>query len=66
MGFLKRLSSSSLVLVLCLAGGGLAGWFAPRAGEPLFVLGHVYLTLINMAALPLLVVATFFGLRQTS
>jgi Na+/H+-dicarboxylate symporter len=65
MGFLKRLSSSSLVLVLCLAGGGLAGWFAPRAGEPLFVLGHVYLTLINMAALPLLVVATFFGLRQT-
>ena len=65
MGFLKRLSSSPLVLMLCLAGGGLAGWFAPWAGQPLFVLGHVYLTLINMAALPLLVVATFFGLRQT-
>jgi aerobic C4-dicarboxylate transport protein len=65
MGLLKRLSSSSLALLLCLVVGGLVGWFAPATGEPLFVLGNVYLTLINMAALPLLVVATFFGLRQT-
>jgi Na+/H+-dicarboxylate symporter len=65
MGLLKRLSSSSLALLLCLLGGAVTGWFAPSSGEPLFILGSAYLTLINMAALPLLVVATFFGLRQT-
>jgi aerobic C4-dicarboxylate transport protein len=64
MGFLKRLSSSSLGLFMCLVAGGMVGWFAPSSGKPLFVLGRIYLTLINMAALPLLVVATFFGLRQ--
>jgi len=65
MGIMTRLPTSSLALLVCLAAGGVLGWFAPSAGEPLFVLSRIYLTLINMAALPLLVVATFFGLRQT-
>jgi aerobic C4-dicarboxylate transport protein len=65
MGFLKRLSNSPLGLLLCVLGGALAGWLAPSVGRDAFVLGQIYLALVNMAALPLLVVATFFGLRQT-
>lgn len=65
MGFLKRLSNSPLALLLCVLGGALLGWFAPGVGGEAFILGQIYLALVNMAALPLLVVATFFGLRQT-
>jgi Na+/H+-dicarboxylate symporter len=65
MGLLKRLSNSPLALLLCVLGGGLVGWLAPSWGSQAFILGQIYLALVNMAALPLLVVATFFGLRQT-
>lgn len=65
MGLLKRLSNSPLALLLCVLGGALVGWLAPSLGSQAFVLGQIYLALVNMAALPLLVVATFFGLRQT-
>lgn len=65
MGFLKRLSNSPLALLLCVLGGGLVGWLAPSVGSQAFILGQIYLALVSMAALPLLVVATFFGLRQT-
>lgn len=65
MGFLKLLSRSPLALLLCLLGGGLLGWLAPAVGAEAFIFGQIYLALVNMAALPLLVVATFFGLRQT-
>ncbi|MFI5447672.1 dicarboxylate/amino acid:cation symporter [Polaromonas sp. UC242_47] len=65
MGFLKRLSNNPLALLLCVMGGGLVGLFAPSVGDHAFLLGQIYLALVNMAALPLLVVATFFGLRQT-
>lgn len=41
------------------------GWAFPEMGQKSLFLGQIYLSLINMAALPLLVVATFFGLRQT-
>lgn len=64
MGLLKRLSNSPLALLLCMMGGGLLGWLAPTLGGQAFILGQIYLALVNMAALPLLVVATFFGLRQ--
>ena len=65
MGFLKRLSNSPLALLLCVLTGGLVGWLFPAVGGEAFILGQIYLALVNMAALPLLVVATFFGLRQT-
>ncbi|MEO8022057.1 cation:dicarboxylase symporter family transporter [Polaromonas sp.] len=65
MGLLKRLSNSPLALLLCVMGGAMLGWFAPGVGGQAFILGQIYLALVNMAALPLLVVATFFGLRQT-
>lgn len=65
MGFLKYLSSSPLGLLLCVLSGGVIGWVFPSIGTKTLFLGQIYLNLINMAALPLLVVATFFGLRQT-
>lgn len=65
MGFLKTLASSPLLLLLCLLAGAVAGSAAPGVAAPAFVLGQVYLALINMVAIPLMVVATFFGLRQT-
>jgi Na+/H+-dicarboxylate symporter len=64
MKLLKRLSNSTLMLLMCFALGGLASSFAPPVGHLAFFVGQIYLALVNMAALPLLVVAMFFGLRQ--
>jgi aerobic C4-dicarboxylate transport protein len=65
MGFLKALAQSPLALLLCLLAGVVAGVVVPSLAESAFVLGQVYLALINMVAIPLMVVATIFGLRQT-
>ncbi len=65
MGLLKKLSASPAALLACLIAGGLVGHFLPDTGSAAALLGQVYLGVIGMAALPLLVVATFFGLRQT-
>ena len=61
---LKRLSNSPLMLLLCVVLGSLCGLFAAPVGDAMYRIGQVYLAIINMAAIPLLVVATFFGLRQ--
>lgn len=65
MGFLTRMSHSLLALLLCMAAGSIAGVYAPALGDVAYVAGQVYLSIVSMAAIPLLVVATFFGLRQT-
>lgn len=65
MGFLTRMSHSLLALLLCMAAGGLAGVYVPSVGDVAYVAAQVYLSIVSMAAIPLLVVATFFGLRQT-
>jgi len=65
MGLLKNLSASPPALLACLVAGGLVGHFVPDIGMAAAVLGQMYLGVVGMAALPLLVVATFFGLRQT-
>jgi hypothetical protein len=52
-------------LLACLIAGALVGRFFPDLGAMAAVLGQLYLGVVGMAALPLLVVATFFGLRQT-
>jgi Na+/H+-dicarboxylate symporter len=65
VGLLKALTGSPLFLLACLIGGGFVGWLAPSVDAPVFVLSQVYLALINLVAVPLMVVATFFGLRQT-
>ncbi|WP_031362892.1 dicarboxylate/amino acid:cation symporter [Caballeronia sordidicola] len=64
MKTLQTLSQSTLGLLLCLAVGGLCGVFAAQAGAFAYFIGELYLSVVNMAAVPLLVVATFFGLRQ--
>ncbi|MES2183303.1 MAG: cation:dicarboxylase symporter family transporter [Pseudomonadota bacterium] len=65
MRLLERLSHSSFALLLCLLAGGAVGAFLPEVGRPATLLGQLYLAVVSMAAIPLLVVATFFGLRQT-
>jgi len=65
MGFLKKLSSSPAALLACLVAGALVGYFLPDLGGSAVIFGQLYLAVVGMAALPLLVVATFFGLRQT-
>lgn len=59
----KRLASPWLTL-LCIALGGVAGVYAPVLGDIGFALGGLYLAVVTMVALPLEVVAGFFGLRQ--
>lgn len=65
MAFLNNLHHSIFALVLCLLAGSVAGVYAPSLGEFAYVIGQIYLSIVSMAAIPLLVVATFFGLRQT-
>ena len=64
MGFLKAFAASPAAILLCLLAGGFVGWSVPSASAPLLVLGKIYLSLVNLVAIPLMVVATFFGLRQ--
>ena len=65
MAFLNNLHHSLFALLFCLVAGSVAGIYAPSLGEFAYVIGQVYLSIVSMAAIPLLVVATFFGLRQT-
>lgn len=65
MNVLNRLSHSLLAMLVCLAAGSLAGVYVPSLGAFGFMFGQLYLAVVSMAAIPLLVVATFFGLRQT-
>ena len=64
MKALRHFSNSTLGLAFALGLGIVAGTLAPPAGAPAYIVGQIYLALVNMAALPLLVVALFFGLRQ--
>lgn len=64
MSVIRRLSGSTLVLALCMATGALAGIMAAPLGRAAYLIGQFYLLIVNMAAIPLLVVAIFFGLRQ--
>ncbi|MGH8790315.1 MAG: dicarboxylate/amino acid:cation symporter [Cupriavidus necator] len=64
MKALNWLSHSVPGLLLCLVAGALAGTVAGPLGRFAWLVGQLYLSVVNMAAVPLLVVATFFGLRQ--
>ena len=64
MSKLRHLPNSALVLLLCVVLGSVAGAFAEPLGEAAYVVGQMYISIVNMAAVPLLVVAMFFGLRQ--
>ncbi|WP_206956187.1 dicarboxylate/amino acid:cation symporter [Trinickia acidisoli] len=64
MNTLRQLPNSALVLLLCVLLGSLAGVFAEPLGAAAYAVGQIYITIVNMAAVPLLVVAMFFGLRQ--
>ena len=61
---LRQLPNSALLLLLCVLLGSLAGALAQPLGEAAYAIGQVYISIVTMAAVPLLVVAMFFGLRQ--
>lgn len=65
MESLKRVATNPLALLVCLVAGGLAGWLTPSMASYAAVVAQIYLGVVGMAALPLMVVATFFGLRRT-
>jgi Na+/H+-dicarboxylate symporter len=60
----KFISNSTLALMVCFVMGAVAGVVAAPVGAVAYFIGQLYLSLVNMAAVPLLVVAMFFGLRQ--
>jgi Na+/H+-dicarboxylate symporter len=60
----KYISNSTLALLVCFVMGAIAGVIAAPVGAAAYFVGQLYLSLVNMAAVPLLVVAMFFGLRQ--
>jgi aerobic C4-dicarboxylate transport protein len=64
MTSLRLYSTNLLILGLAILAGVTVGSLYPDAAKVALTLSNVYLAVINMAALPLLVVATFFGLRQ--
>jgi Na+/H+-dicarboxylate symporter len=64
MNKLRQLPNSALLLLLCVLLGSLAGALAEPLGEAAYAVGQVYISIVTMAAVPLLVVAMFFGLRQ--
>ncbi|MGG1947630.1 cation:dicarboxylase symporter family transporter [Trinickia sp. NRRL B-1857] len=64
MNALRRLPNSAPVLLLCVLLGCVAGAFVEPVGAAAYALGQIYISLVTMAAVPLLVVAMFFGLRQ--
>ncbi|TAM54342.1 MAG: cation:dicarboxylase symporter family transporter [Paraburkholderia sp.] len=64
MNKLRQLPNSALLLLLCVLLGAVAGAFAEPVGEAAYAVGQLYISIVNMAAVPLLVVAMFFGLRQ--
>jgi Na+/H+-dicarboxylate symporter len=66
MGYLKASFSSPIALLAFIVGGAAFGYVQPAMSSSTLLIGTLYLGIINMAALPLLVVATVFGLRQVS
>lgn len=51
-------------LIACLLGGGVLGLFHPPGSGFVGMVGEMFSRLLEMAALPLLMVATAFGLRN--
>ncbi|CAB3780661.1 dicarboxylate/amino acid:cation symporter [Pararobbsia alpina] len=60
----KSISNSTLALLVCFVMGAIVGIVAAPVGAAAYFVGQLYLSVVNMAAVPLLVVAMFFGLRQ--
>lgn len=60
----KALLTHPFTLIACLLGGGVLGLFQPPGSGFVGLIGEMFSRLLEMAALPLLMVATIFGLRN--
>jgi len=60
----SRIFQHPLFLLVCAAMGGLLGYAWPAASPTLEGLGYVYLFLLEMCAIPLIMVAVVLGLKQ--
>lgn len=65
MNFSLPTAANPLVLLACLASGLFIGWLWPEATVVTSPVTQVGMALLDMAAMPLIIVATSFGLRQT-
>lgn len=65
MSFSFRTAANPLVLLACLTAGVLTGWVWPATTAVTTPITQAGLALLNMAAMPLIIVGTAFGLRQT-
>ena len=64
MGLLRFIANSPLALLVCALAGAVAGWYMPFLGQASLLVGQLYMAFINLAAFPLLVVITLFGLKR--
>lgn len=65
MGLLRFIANSPMALLVCALAGGVVGWFMPFVSQAALLVGQLYMAFINLAAFPLLVVITLFGLKRT-
>lgn len=65
MNFVLPTAAHPLVLLACLVAGILIGWIWPMAISITIPIAQAGMALLDMAAIPLIIVATSFGLRQT-
>jgi aerobic C4-dicarboxylate transport protein len=65
MRLLKFIAYSPLALLVCALAGAVVGWFLPMTSSATFLVGQLYMAFIYLAAFPLLVVITVFGIKRT-
>jgi Na+/H+-dicarboxylate symporter len=65
MGLLRFIARSPLALLVCALAGAVVGHFFPLTSHVTHLVGQLYVAFIYLAAFPLLVVVTVFGVKRT-
>lgn len=65
MEFLRFIARSPLALLVCALAGAVVGYFFPVTSHVTHLVGQFYVAFIYLAAFPLLVVVTVFGVKRT-
>ncbi len=64
MGLLRFIARSPLALLVCALAGAVVGHFFPVTSQLTHLVGQLYVAFIYLAAFPLLVVVTVFGVKR--